>query len=715
MTKSSLLLFIFILTMAPAALVPAAERALELREEMWNSSDKDFRNVVIPEKWKNKSAVIIAQLHRFEYRKALMASLLRINEYSHYRIKLIDRNAINKYAEISFEADRDGAQAATGLKVYAGFKIIKPDGKEIVVDLANVVKMERGGSGGNIAYRKIAIPNLEPGDILDYYICKENVILRSSHIQFFDPIIYNLPQEYPVIKQKLQFKLQRRCYINLKSLNGAPELKLVTDEENDEQYYSLEDGDRDGIADVRWLYPNREVPTVKFRASYASSAGMRYMDVLLGNPGEVKSKVTGQELVDLTNSLTSVVQYTKDASKFISSKHKGEKDPFVLSKAAYYYFRNQLLSSAELSVLDGEGLSSYNSIRFVDKFSDFLNSKKINHEIIVGVDRDISSLDDIVIENELRFFVRVKKGSQYLYFSPLDIFMTPDYISPALQGTDAYAMDGLARHRIAKRTTLPATTMDQNATETTLQVKTTDMSLVSVSASHVLKGVHKLYSQYEFLDVYDAIDEDDKKFEKLESFSGLGGSTKKKYAALKQAYMASRESDKNESLKKSIEGNYDFKIKDVSNFKLIQSGRFDDAPEMKYSFDFTAEELIKKTGPNYLVDIGKLIEQQVKIEGDEIDRKYAVYFDHPRTFTYKINFEIPKGYEVQGLEKLNSSVENGTGGFVSKARIEGNQLIIETRKHYDVRKVAMEDWKSVVSFLNAANTFSAQKVLLKKK
>ncbi|MBT1712595.1 hypothetical protein KK062_30450, partial [Fulvivirgaceae bacterium PWU5] len=87
-----------------------------------------------------------------------------------------------------------------------------------------------------------------------YYICEEEERLITSLIEFFDPIIHNLRQEYPVMKQKLQFKVQRRCYINLRSINGAPELKLVTDEEKDEQYYSLEDGARDGIAEMKWLY-----------------------------------------------------------------------------------------------------------------------------------------------------------------------------------------------------------------------------------------------------------------------------------------------------------------------------------------------------------------------------------------------------------------------------------------------------------------------------
>src|SRR5690606_8292280 len=164
--RTLLLCAIFLLPFAGMA----NDRAEELRREMWNSPDEDFKRVAIPEKWKNKSAVIISQLHRFEYRKAVIVSVIRVNQYSHYRIKLNDQNSIQKYAEIAFATDEPGSN---GRKVYVGFKLIKPDGREIIVDPETAVKMERDGSSGAMAYRKIAIPNLEPGDILDYYICEE--------------------------------------------------------------------------------------------------------------------------------------------------------------------------------------------------------------------------------------------------------------------------------------------------------------------------------------------------------------------------------------------------------------------------------------------------------------------------------------------------------------------------------------------------------------
>lgn len=696
----------------------AIDRAVEIKDEMWNSSDKDFKAMNVPEKWKDKSAVFIALLHRFEYKKAVMANLLKVNQYSHYRVKLIDKNAINQYAEMTYNTSSDG-YGSTGSKVYVGFKVVKPDGKEIIVDLATAVKMQRTGGGRTFSYYKLAIPNLEPGDIIDYYLCEENVVAKTSEIQFFDPVIYNLPQEYPVMKQKLHFRAQRKCYINLRSMNGAPELKLVTDEANDEQYYSLEDGDRDGIADVKWLYPNRELPTIKFRATYASGKGLAYFNVLLGEQGVVKSSVSKVELARLTQTLMLPQYSIKHFNKYMKTWKTSVKDPFEVAKAAYYFYRNQIISSAELKTTMGGGPYTLSDIEFTDTFSSFLDWKKIDHDIIICVPRNISDIDDVVLENELRYLVRVKKGGQYMYFTPLTIFSTAGMLFPRIEGTEAYALDGVASPSswTAEKVNIPVTRKEDNRSESVLTVSTSDFSSAKISATHSLKGYNKLFWQNEFLDVYDVIEDDNnsKNFDSYVRFKNYSKSYLKQLNAQKKAYMDKREEKRIAGIKSSLETEYDFKIKDVTNYKVSKLGRFDANEPVEYAFDFTGEELFRKTGPNYMMDIGKLIERQVRIEDTELERNYNVYFENARSFSYKIVFDIPDGYMVQGLDKLNVKVENSAGGFTSVAREENGKVIVETLKFYNNNFVDVKDWKNVVAFLNAANNFSEQKLLLKKK
>ena len=184
--------------------VHATERENDIRMAMWNSNDPDFEVEEIPVRWSGESAVIISALHSYEYKKAPIVSELTFNEYHHYRIKLLDKNSVNQYSEMSF-----GSGKGRSRQVYAGFKVIKPGGKEIVVDLANAVEMERKVRGKKSSYYKLAIPNLEPGDILDYYICEENNMTLPAKLYFFEPVLFHLPQEYPVLKQKLKFNVRK--------------------------------------------------------------------------------------------------------------------------------------------------------------------------------------------------------------------------------------------------------------------------------------------------------------------------------------------------------------------------------------------------------------------------------------------------------------------------------------------------------------------------
>lgn len=692
------------------------DRAEELRAEMWSTSNKSFQITETPKKWAGKSAVILAQLNRYEYRKAAVINLLRYNEHSHYRIKLLDKNAINKYAEMSYYPNYSDNSTGESVKVYVGFKVIKPNGKEIIVDLSSAVTMEKQSGGKKRSYNKLAIPGLEQGDILDYYICEEATKSFQALIYFFDPVLYSLPREYPVLNHKLQFRAARRCFINLKSLNGAPELKLAADEANEEQYYTLDGNDIEAADDQRWIYPYRELPTIKFRAAYASGKGMRNFDVLLGEPGKVKSSVSKKELEELAATMMATQYDVKMFGKFTKTKLKGVTDPFEIATQAYYFYRNDLFNLTEGDVVEGKSMPRIAEVKFVDVFSTFLTSKKIAHDIVIAVPRNISSLDDILMENEIEWLIRVKKGDQSLYLSPCDMNTMPGSIDPLLEGTEAYALDGLvsAKKWDAKRIKLPVTTSSDNKTETFVTVQLPDMTKAKVTVEKKLTGRNKRYDQYEFMDIYDFEKEERDRFKMGESFDGYSF-YKKKYVAMKDAYLSKRNDYKTDALKESLEQIYNFKVKDPANLTISQTGRYNTSPAMVYNFTFETDDVIKKTGPNYLIDAGKLMETQVKIEGEEMNRKSNIYFDNARSYTYKITIDIPSGFQVQGLDKFNQKIENKFGGFTSKAKEENGKIVIETSKHYDVNFVPKDQWPAIVSFLNGANSLTEQKILLKKK
>src|SRR5690606_30061489 len=152
---------------------------------------KDFAVTTIPDKWKNQSAVIIAKSNLLSYRKAVLLSALNHNQYYHNRIMLLDKSAVEEYAQFSLPGSRVGG-VGTKYLTYAGFKIIKPDGREMEVSLNDLVKEEQKFNSSTFERYKLAIPNLEIGDILDYYMAEEETFVISSKYYAFDPVIFQL-------------------------------------------------------------------------------------------------------------------------------------------------------------------------------------------------------------------------------------------------------------------------------------------------------------------------------------------------------------------------------------------------------------------------------------------------------------------------------------------------------------------------------------------
>ena len=105
----------------------------------------------------------------------------------------------------------------------------------------------------------------------------------------------------------------------------------------------------------------------------------------------------------------------------------------------------------------------------------------------------------------------------------------------------------------------------------------------------------------------------------------------------------------------------------------------------------------------------------MELDKKEKERKNNVYLTFPRSFVNEIILEIPNGYTVSGLEKLNKKVENETGGFTSVASIVGNKLVVKTTKEYKNYYEPNSNWNKMALFLDEAFQFTQEKVILKKK
>lgn len=689
------------------------KRADEVKSQMWGASDKDFTVTDIPDKWKNEEAVVLAKSNTLYYRKTAVIANLHYDSYFHQRVKLLSAKAIEDYAQ--FKLEGGSVSYDLRLDVYAGFKIIKPDGKEIEVLMGSAVKETESLNRYQREIYKLAIPNLSIGDIIDYFIVKERVInLSGAKYYAFDPVIFDLHAEYPILNQKISFEVLRRCYINLKTLNGAPSFQLRQNE-NDDNYYYLEDRNRESVKRMRWFQPYRELPTIKFRVRYASSMAADMSSSFIGEPGVLKSKVYPEEIKDLVASYFRYVQMhpAKHELKSLMKEYKAMKQPEEIAKTAYYGLRNILLARvAEEKLLNDVEQSDLSGIAMII-FSEFLNSKNVPHDFLMGVPRQISSLEDLIFESELTFMVRLKTATP-IYFGRFDIGSLPGEIDPDLQGQMVYVADGLvdAKSWYLKTVKVPETDAAANNATNNISFSFIDLNqgLAKMVGKKTGRGQGKVELQSSMMDYYTYADEENKKF-----VPRANPSFQKKYGKKIADYKSGRDLKFKNRLAESLKAEFELADDDMKAPIIEHTGRFEESPEFVFTYEANVKNLLKRAGPNYLLDIGKLMEDQAQITKEERDRKYNVYLPIARSINYQIEIAIPQGYAASGIEKLNTKVENNFGGFTSTAKVEGDKLIITTNKVYKTNYVAKADWPSVVSFLDAAYDFTKMQVLLEKR
>lgn len=720
MIKKSLLLF-FLLFLTIAAFASSGinqnkKRAEELRQMHWKGNDKNFAVRSIPDKWKNESAVIIAKSNMHSYKKEVLAQYLNFDSYDHYRIMLLDNSALEKYAQ--FTIPGSGMFGNARVDMYAGFKIIKPDGREIEISLDDAVLQKQEVNNKGFEMYKLAIPNLQLGDIIDYYLCEEQNIGLAAKYYAFKPVIIDLNDEYPIMKQRISFEILRRCYINLTSLNGAPEFKLTEDKETEKSYYTLEDGDRESIKDIRWLFPYREVPTIKYKIIYASNSVAGMIPGFIGQPGVIKSSVSVSEIKDLFSYIfTDQGYYSMKLRTEMNKKYKTLTDQNKLARQAFYVARNLFRTDyAEDRLINGSDPNpDEDYVDYIVALSAYYRYKKINHEILIGIPRQISALEDLILENELTVMLKVNTKTPF-YIGRLDNNAIPGEIDIDMQGITAYTANGLMLPKAwnLRKVQIPVSPATENVLTTHYDLTIADLNegKINVKANKDVTGVMRLYPQTMLMDYYDYQDEENSKM--TAETVKKSKKTQQKQNKLKESFLATRDDNRLTNLKTMVDNDFDMEFDNPRDLKIEQAGRFEETSAFKYSYATTFKNAIKRAGPNYLIDIGKFIEGQTEVKLEEKDRKFNIYRPYTASFVTTISLQIPDGYTVQGIEKLNSTVENATGGFNSKARIENNALIIDVSKTYKTNFEKKEKWPLMVSFMEAAYNFTQQQILLEK-
>ncbi|MFT4804055.1 MAG: hypothetical protein ACI9YE_001253 [Psychroserpens sp.] len=702
-----------------------SKEELDAKDFFWGAKDTYKNANDIPEKWTNESAVIIYKNLNYDFHS--FGKSVTYTNSIRKRIKLLDNAAVEEFSEFTFTKRFKSSKGQFSWKrkgnTFVGVKVIKPDGTEAEIDVEKDAIEVDGET-------KLAISNLEVGDIIDYYYYKVEPF-KSTYAFGFDPVETSLGEEYPIMDLKLYFETENDFFINFDSYNGAPDLKQITSEKRNIRRYELTENNIAKSEFTRWFYPLVESPSYKFQVYFARSGKFedRALAFLPEDEDIIKTNVTKEEVLDLYDHRFKPDGDIGDVKDFFRKK-TFDNDAHKVT-AAFYYMRHYYLTRfVEGFFIKEAKITSYpfmvygsnivfiqNERQFIRHFTEFLKRQKIDYEIVVGQKRYDGPLEDLLIEKNINVLVKVNTETP-LYASYFGPHTTINEFPPLLENTDVYLLSA-SRNRIdqVKKGKLPTSIYAQNETKKDMTVSLNDdFSEITLTSINSFKGHEKSDQQYDRLLYSDYVNEDYKKYD-TEPWIELVRRKKDKikYAKELKALNEKLKTKQKERFEDSAKEEYSCDDIEDYSYSIDANGRFSLDSYFTFTESFKAKNaLIKKAGPNYIIEIGKLIGGQIDLSDNERNRTANIYMAYPRSFNYQITLNIPDGYTVAGLDKLNKSVDNETGAFISTAKLEGNQLIIKTSKQYKNYYEPNSNWNKMILFLDEANQFTNEKILLKK-
>ena len=689
-----------------------------------------FSILVVPDKWKKESATVIGYKRSILFDKKSSGGFFTAKDRSVYffekvrfKIKLNDNNAVENFSQIYFRYSEkeDGFIA----------RIIKPGGEVVTVDLKDAVSIEPGSVmpeffksffdqsyGAQRRYFKVAIPNLEPGDILEY-VANTKSKLNVSGLGYveFTPQYEICSKHYPVMHNEIIIETGDKSFFKSLSLNGAPEFRKEAPDDKNFSKYVFVDKDRGTEKDVNFVKEMLVYPVVKFQVVYSNNAQVK--GALIGQKGELKNGFTKEELAkkawedyestgDYPFSSNSYYTYTIQsfindswaALKKLGAKDWTEKDYI---KNVYYYIRNKVLFQ-----------NSYLSDKaYAYIFGSLLFQRDIKSDLLISTSNYIGNFKDILFEQEIRYAIRV---NNQLYFNCTD-HSNPGELVESLLGNEAYIISKPPKkgYQEIKPFTLPDATFTENIANFVVNASLSpDMNNIIVSRSNTYKGLSKARTINNTMKFTTYMLDDYKLYGGNSPTESMKGNQEAEYDKSIKAIKEEFKKAKPDFVKEELQREYGQKVS-YKDFKINSDGRSLKKSDLVFTEDFELPGMIRKAGKKYLVNLTGLVGPQLQIKKEERNRKLDISVGYSRSLNWLITFKIPDGYIVDGIKELNTLVENETGKFSCEAKEENGSIVFNITKIYKQANISKTKWQEMLLFIDASYNNSFKYILLKPK
>ena len=723
----------------------------QMRKTVWAWDKPQFKVKDVPPQYSNASKIIIA--HHTELTADSKSKFAfyglgfgpkkeqTLTEVVREMVKVNDKNAVTDYSELSFTQfeKTSGFYTTDKTTSYVGVRVIKPNGSVKEINADDIVLTKDGAAEKKA---KVAIPDLQPGDILDYFIATEQNLTNDMSNKPYRVLLFD---DAPILSLSFHAQLGKKYAIEYRSYNGAPELQVSKNDDKD----IIVDVDKANIPPFEtslWVAPGMQLPFIRMNISLGYKGfGSKWMDTK--KPGEVAKNTDSDEFIDDKASSLSTSYYNgywmkaakaeyddieSDAKKKSKQTGVSFKELSDEEKAAqlFYTLRYTKLLNFDINQLSSKiniGYNTYNGLAF--PLFCTLKAAGLDPAILVTNDRTGLRLSEVMSAGDLTATAYLTGANKFVNINT--VFDAPFAIPVEIEGlsnTKSFTFDhpgaimGIKKMmgltNVAEGPKLPTSSADKNAHIENLKLSlTADKNNLAVHRSTILKGYYKADEQKNLILYEDFFEAERKAFndeksllEELED----GKKSKKYVDEVKSAFAEARKKQK-EAFVKEAKSWFEQEITDLKDNKTDNLGVRHTAPDFVYSSNFNLGGLVKKAGNNIIVEIGKIQGQPLVIKQEQRKRDIDVYMPFARSIEYNIELEIPDGYSAEGVAALNKKIETEAGFFTVDATATDKLVTVKIKKYYLHNFEPAKNWDKVIAFTDAANEWVGAKLLFKKK
>lgn len=658
--------------------------------------------------WKNESAVVLAQKTVLRIDKSKYKGVYLQSWVTRTRMILQDKAAIEYWSNFQL-GDYD----------FFEMKIYKKNGQIISVDSNDFIAVNESFSASSYAvnnsyeifqYNKLAIENLEIGDIIDYtYQTKE--IVNARVLKWFFPLrkqntwnnilsyTYAFSDVYPRQNENYEIEIHPSLYISLNSLNG---LSSATQSVTDYGLNKYIVAQSNVEAEKSTYFTNNRItqPKLKIDISYCQPFRYYRVPLLLNQPGVLNSTFNEERLkrslfIDFhPKKQGSIVYLTTD-----------EKNAFEVLEDLYSKYQKSIynIEDSEFAIPSYE--MAFNLYKLLSIYG-------FDADMVLGVPKENGEMDNLISTTEVEFAVRVNDGhNNFKYAFNFNKASTINNLNFDLAGTVGYAFKPSKKFKDFKfeRVELPNYVPEDNKFKAKLTIELDVEKLeASYTAETVLQGLLRQTFANSLLTMKDYGYEND--------FSMFDQIKLNRYYNRLQA--------KDEERRKEYMRNWireDYELSKYEHFELKSTGFENGDHSLRFNERYVVSDLIRTTGANdeYLVvDLGKTITGQVALLQEHEKRENDILVDFPKQYEYKIYLNIPSGYRPLNLQDFKKEIDTEAGTFKTNFELievgEGKVIRLYSSKSYNTTFLPKTQWNEMKAFLDAAYEFSQLQLILEK-